>query len=95
MFGYDKTYDELLKESGLEPLKVRRQRAFLKFAQKSSENPVYRHWFRPNPNQTSERRPTRFEERFARTNRLYNSRLFAMRRILNNTPNREEHESQY
>ena len=86
IYGYNKSYDELLKESGLEPLKTRRERAFLKFAKNSANNPIYAHWFKLNPNQTSQRCPKIYEERFARTSRLYNSPLFSMRRILNNTP---------
>ena len=35
IFGYRKTYEELLKESGMSTLKERRERAVLKFAQKN------------------------------------------------------------
>ena len=42
-------------------------------------------WFPANHNQTSERNPTRYHEEFARTQRLYNSPLFYMRRLLNRT----------
>ena len=87
IYGYDKTYDKLLTESELEPLKTRREKAFLKFAKKSANNPIYAHWFKLNQNQTSQRCPKTYEERFARTSRLYNSPLFSMRRVLNNTPN--------
>ena len=48
IYGYKKSYSELLEESGLQPLKSRRQRAVLKFAQKASLNPIYAHWFKPN-----------------------------------------------
>ena len=95
IYGYDKTYDELLSESELEPLKVRRQKGVLKFAQNASKNPIYARWFRGNPNPTSQRCPTKVEEKFARTHRLYNSPLFAMRRLLNNTPSDPEPESNY
>ena len=86
IFGYGKTYEELLKESGFATLKARRENAILRFAQKTSSNPVYQHWFKPNPNPTSQRHPQIYLEEFARTQRLYNSPLFYMRRILNNTP---------
>ena len=86
MYGYKKLYTELLEESGLQPLKTRRQSAVLKFARKASENPIYARWFKKNPNLTSTRNPTIFAESFARTNHLYNSPLYAMRRLLNNTP---------
>ena len=48
------------------------------------KNPVYAHWFKQNPNQTSDRNPTIYLEEFARTQRLYN--LFHMRRVWNKTP---------
>ena len=70
IFGYDKRYDKLLKESGLEPLKTRRSSASLTFAKKSSQNPVYARWFKKKPNQTSSRCPLIYEEKFARTSRL-------------------------
>ena len=86
MFGYQKPYKQLLEESGLATLKSRRETAVLKFAQKTSENPVYSQWFRPNQNLTSQRNPKRYEEKFARTERLYKSPLYAMHRLLNKTP---------
>ena len=45
ILGNKKSYVELLEESQLEPLAVRRERAFLKFAQKAYENPIYHRWF--------------------------------------------------
>ena len=95
IYGYDKSYDDLLKESGLDPLKTRRQKAFLKFARPASQNPIYSHWFRLNKNQTSDRNPKIYEEKFARTSRLYNSPLFAMSRELNETPNKPDQESNF
>ena len=77
IFGYNKSYDELLAESELEPLKVRRSAAFLKFARKASDNPIYARWFKKNQNLTTLRNPKTYEEKFARTNRLYNSPLYA------------------
>ena len=72
--------------SGLETLEKRREKALLKFAQKASSNPQFMDWFPRNNNRSSQRTGKEFEEKFARSDRLYNSPLFAMRRALNNTP---------
>ena len=85
IFGYKKTFEELLSGSGMSTLEARREKAVIKFAKKTEKNPVYSHWFRQNPNLTSERRPKPYLEEFARTSRLYNSPLFHMRRALNQT----------
>ena len=95
MYGYNKSYSELLTEFGLQPLKSRRQTAVLKFASKASENPIYSRWFKKNPNHTSQRNPKLFLESLARTNRLYNSPLLAMRHALNNSPDDSRPESGY
>ena len=95
MYGYDKSYSELLKESELEPLKTRRERAFVKFAKKSSENPIYEHWFKRNSPLVNTRNPKTFVEKFAKTSRLYNSPIYAMRRALNDTPHDQPQESNY
>ena len=95
IYGYDKSYDDLLKESGLDPLKTCRQKAFLKFAKRASQNPIYSHWFKLSKNLTSDRNPRIYEEKFARTSKLYNSPLFAMRRELNASPNKPEQESNF
>ena len=89
MFGYQKSYRQLLEESGLQTLKERRETAMLKFAQKTSKNPVYAHWFKenPNPRRNSLRFSKPYVEEMARSERLYNSPLFYFRRLLNGTPN--------
>ena len=87
MYGYNKSYAELLEESGLQTLKSRRESALLRFANNCLTNPNYQHWFRENQNpRCSQRNPTRFEEKLARTSRLYNSPLYTARRALNATP---------
>ena len=83
IYGYKKSYDELLQESGLLRLKERREIAVLKFDKKTSASPIYSHWFPNNPKPTSQRRPQLYKEEFARTSRLYNSPIFYMRRLLN------------
>ena len=90
-----KTYQELLEESGMSSLKDRSKKVVLKFAAKTSKNPVYSHWFKSNPNPTSVRHPTLFLEEFARTSRPYNSPLFHMRRLLNKTDHDHTPETNY
>ena len=85
IFGYKKSYGELLAESGMSSLADRRERAVAKFTNKTIKNPVYAHWFKQNLNQTSARNPMKYQEEFARTTHLYNSPLFYMRRLLNQT----------
>ena len=88
MFGYDKSYSELLEESGFESLKTRRETAILRFARKIEKNPVYSHWLEENPNPRSQslRNTKKYTKKLARTSRLYNSPLFKVRRLLNETP---------
>ena len=60
----------------MQALKARREAAVLKFARKTSGNPIYAHWFPLNPNQTSQRKPKIYKEEYARTQRPYNSPIF-------------------
>ena len=89
MYGYRKSYEELLQESGLQKLSVRRQEAVRKFAQKTSENSFYSYMFPKTDNARDLRSTKTFVEKFARSNRLYNSPLYYMRRLLNNTADSE------
>ena len=59
MYGYNKSYAELLEESGFQTLKNRREIALEKFARKSLANPLYSDWFRENEN------PRRGSQRFS------------------------------
>ena len=86
MYGYDKSYIDLLRESGLETLKVRRENALPRFVKNAINNPVYSSWFQENQNpRQSQRNPRKYEEKFARSNRLYNSPLYTARRLLNDS----------
>ena len=63
MYGYNKSYAQLLEESGLQTLKARRENALVKFATNCTTNPIYQHWFRENQNpRSSQRNPTKYEE---------------------------------
>ena len=95
MYGYGKSYSELLAESGFQTLKHRRGIALAKFAGKTLDNPQYRHWFveqETNHTRNSLRSTKKYEEKFANTNRLYNSPLYTVRRILNSTAAMEPQE---
>ena len=88
MYGYDKSYVDLLEESGLKTLQERRNIALERFARKAQANPLYSHWFEENenPRRGSQRFSKRFNEKMARTTRLYKSPVFTMRRVLNGSP---------
>ena len=86
LYGQQKSYGALLEEAGLKTLKERRQEHFIKFAKKTSENVNYSELFPKNSRRQSVRNPKVFLEKFARTDRLYNSPVYAMRRALNCTP---------
>ena len=83
IYGYEHSYSSLLQRTGITSLKVRRDNRVLKFARKAAENPRYAHWFPRNPNRSSARSGRNFLEFRAKTNRLFNSPLFDMRRSLN------------
>ena len=76
---------QLLEKAGIESLKDRRERQFAKFAKKASENDKYKHWFPKNPTERITRKTLVYKEEKATGNRLYNSPIFAMRRLLNNS----------
>ena len=85
IYGFKMSYREALEVSSLERLSARRQRFFDKFMKKAAENPRIRdRWFplrtfiHPNL-----RRELIYEEKFAKTERLYKSPLYAGRRRLN------------
>ena len=85
IYGYGLEYEDLLVMANLESLEDRRSKALLKFARKAVENPQFSHWFPLNPNRTGRHGKT-YEEKFAKSDRLYRSPLFTMRRLLNDTP---------
>ena len=85
IYGYDKTYEDLLRESGLNKLEDRRTLQFNRFAEKAIKNQKYNHWFPPNNNLRSGRHTHRYLEETSLGNRLYKSPIYAMRRYLNKT----------
>ena len=84
IYGYEYSYRSLLEMSGLHTLQARRDHRSQKFAQKCLANPRYRDWFPLNPEPIrATRHRNVYKESFARTKRLYNSPMYAMRRMLN------------
>ena len=73
MYGYHKSYDELLEISGLEMLENRRKKLFEKFAEKMSENKNYSDFFPLNNCQRVNRCTKIYKENHAKTDRLYRS----------------------
>lgn len=78
--GRYQSYTEVLDSLGLELLKTRRENMVRKFSIKNSSRTA---WFPPNANPRNLRPREKYAEFFAKTNRLQNSPLFYMRRILN------------
>ena len=83
---YEADYQMLLNKSGIKSLEERRLGFIDGFINKALAHPVYCNWF---PTREFEhydmRREVIYEEKFARTKRLYNSPLFYFRRRLNHT----------
>ena len=84
IFGYDKSYATTLELSGLQSLLERRQQCFDNFAIKLAMNPDYEYWL-PRKKFTGHdlREELIFIEKFAATERLRSSPLYAIRRRLN------------
>ena len=71
MFGYGRSYSDLLSVSGLDTLRDRRTRALAKFADRLVKNPIYSDLFpRVTGIRVSQRNNRKYLERFARTQRL-------------------------
>ena len=83
IFGFDKDYTTILAEKNIISLKDRRQLAFENFAVKLSSSSRFKHWFPLNEAEVNMRGRKKYQEVYARTKRLYESPLFAMRRFMN------------
>ena len=84
IYGWDTPYDKALKLAGLPSLEERRTHTLVRFSEKMAANPRFADWFpehTPYPYQI--RRQKKFNEELAKTNRLKNSPIFVMRRLLN------------
>ena len=85
IYRFDRSYSDVLQNESIESLADRRQKLFDSFALKMLSNPaVSGAWFLIKLFEHVNLRKERiFEEKYARTLRLYNSSLYAMRRRLN------------
>ena len=85
IFGYKTSYATAIEEAGIERLSVRRSSAVDKFILKAVKNPRFcNEWFPKKPFYHKDlRKEMVFIEKYARTERLYNSPLYYYRRRLN------------
>ena len=90
IYGFGVSYEDLLNIAGIESLKKRREKAFLKFSNSLAKNPRYAGWLERNENSGRLRNVKKYREHFARSERLYNSPLYAIRRALNAEENISE-----
>ena len=82
--GWNFSHRKVLEKSGLETLERRRFDICKRFAEKCAANPRFQPWFPVRERTRSLRNQERFEVGFARHERLRNSPIHFMRRILNN-----------
>ena len=90
IYRYNYDYNQHLELAGLQTLERRREINFEKFTRKTSKNQKYHHWFPKNPSERTKRNTALYKEETSVGNRLYNSPIFAMRRLLNHFSAREE-----
>ena len=87
IYSFDEDYQVLLGKAGVLDLETRREMLLLDFAKKTAANVKFNDWFKLQPRGPYEmRKKPRYVELFSRTERLYNSPLYNMRRILNHVP---------
>ena len=88
IFGFGLSSEELNKKAGITTLLERRQVAFKNFATSLSNNERYQSWLPLNEREgVTLRREKKYREDQARTERLFNSPLFKIRRELNKEDN--------
>ena len=88
IYGFDQSYETLLERTGLKTLKQRRIEACDIFANKLVNSRRFAHLFPEtiyDANTPELRRRKKYQEQFARTERMYKSPLFSMRTRLNET----------
>ena len=77
------SYSHALKITGLEPLRIRRQRLCLRFAKKCTRNQLTQDMFPLKQRRVNTRHREVFHVPFARTERFANSAIPYMARLLN------------
>ena len=85
IYGQSLSYARLIEESGIDTLQDRRQKLIDKFVLKAAENPKFKEeWFTQKKFTHHDLRNERiYEEKYARTERLYRSPIYTCRRRLN------------
>ena len=83
IFGYGKSARSLRLEANIDTLRARRISLTDKFAAKCAASPRFCHWFPLKEGRTSSRSGEKYLETKAKTDRLFNSPIFYMRRRLN------------
>ena len=85
IYGVERSYENILSTEDIERLDLRRENLFTNFAIKASNNERVKHkWFPPSHKHDHDTRVNKpFKEFPARTERLYNSPMFQMRKRLN------------
>ena len=84
IYGFNIDYATLLAEKNVGTLKERREEAFGNYAIKLSNSERFKCWFPLNEAEVNTRGKKKYKEEYARTKRLYDSPIYAMRRFLNN-----------
>ena len=86
IYGFNISYEDILAIRGLERLEERRKSACSNFAQKMLLSERFRTMFPENeypPEMAQLRNTKKFKEYHSKTDRLYRSPLYSMRRLLN------------
>ena len=84
IYGFDKSTDQVLELSGLDRLALRRGKAVDRFALRIVDSDRFGHLFPERPAaQCRSRGSRKYEEKNARSVRLFNSPIYYMRRRLN------------
>jgi hypothetical protein len=87
IYCFNHSYRECLEKAGIQTLEERRKEAIRRFAAKTAIG-QYSHWFPRNEIIGRTRNPLRYKECYARCDRLKNSPIYHMRRVLNEEENR-------
>ena len=85
IYGFDLSYEEILEMSGIETLWTRRERLLDKFIVKLTKNPRFSEDWLPQKkfHHLDLRTELIYQEKYARTERLYRSPKYFIRRRLN------------
>ena len=83
IYGYGRSARSLRDSANLETLRARRIRLTDNFARKAAGDPRFCHWFPLRVAARNTRSQEKYEEKYAKCDRLKNSPLFYMRRRLN------------